>query len=126
LTGLTCWRRWKKFLRTRKNDLSIKIIGTEILVNPVKEAEELENQRLQELAEARQTKEDLRKGIASRPKAKASETSSTKNDVGRYLKEKLKNPPKDIASNDTKDVQGETAPSRLPPPHKKTTSGKLR
>jgi peptidyl-prolyl cis-trans isomerase-like protein 2 len=102
---------------------AIKIIGTEILVNPVKEAEELENQRLQELAEARQTKEDLQKGIASRPKAKASETSSAKNDVGRYLKEKLKDPPKDIASNDTKDVQGETAPSRLPPPPKKTTFG---
>jgi peptidyl-prolyl cis-trans isomerase-like protein 2 len=102
---------------------AIKIIATEILVNPVKEAEELENKRLQELAEARQTKEDLRKGIASRPKAKASETSSTKNDVGRYLKEKLKNPPKDSATNDTKDISGETAPSRLPPPPKKTTFG---
>jgi peptidyl-prolyl cis-trans isomerase-like protein 2 len=101
---------------------AIKIIATEILVNPVKEAEDLENQRLQELAEARKTKEDLRKGIA-RPKAKASETSSTKNDVGRYLKEKLKNPSKDSASNDTKEIQGETAPSRLPPPPKKTTFG---
>jgi peptidyl-prolyl cis-trans isomerase-like protein 2 len=100
----------------------IKIIATEIIVNPAKEAEELENKRLQELAEARKAKEDLRKGIIQ-PKAKASETASTKNDVGRYLKEKLKNPSKDSASNDTKDVQGETAPSRLPPPPKKTTFG---
>jgi peptidyl-prolyl cis-trans isomerase-like protein 2 len=102
---------------------AIKIIGTEILVNPVKEAEDLENQRLQELAEARKVKEDLRKGIVSRPKVEASETASTKSDVGRYLKEKLKNPSKDSASTDTKDIQGETAPSRLPPPPKKTTFG---
>jgi hypothetical protein len=103
---------------------AIQIIATEILVNPAKEAEELENKRLQELAEARQTNEDLRKGISSRPKAKAPETSSTENDVGRYLKkEKLKNPSKDSASNDTKDIQGEPAPSRLPPPPKKTTFG---
>jgi peptidyl-prolyl cis-trans isomerase-like protein 2 len=99
----------------------IQIIATEILVNPVKEAEDLESKRLQDLAEARKTKEDLRKGIVQ-PKANV-ETASTKNDVGRYLKEKLKKPSKDSASNDTKDVQGEIAPSRLPPPPKKTTFG---
>jgi peptidyl-prolyl cis-trans isomerase-like protein 2 len=102
---------------------AIKIIATEILVNPASDAEELENQRLQELAEARQTKEERRKGISSRPKACVSEASSPPNDVGRYLKEKLKNPSKARPSNDVKDIQGDPAPSRLPPPPKKTTFG---
>jgi peptidyl-prolyl cis-trans isomerase-like protein 2 len=102
---------------------AIKIIATEIVVNPVKEAEDLEDKRVEGLVEARKIKEDLRKGIVSRPKTEALETASTKSDVGRYLKEKLKNPSKDSASNDTKDVAGETAPSRLPPPPKKTTFG---
>ena len=66
---------------------TITIIKTEILVDPAKEAEELEYQRLQERAQAR-AEESKRKaamavGKSAKPK-KAPQTNSV-NTIGKYL-----------------------------------------
>jgi len=109
----------------------IKIISTNVLIDPAKEAEDSEYQRLQKLAQAREKKtRGLEKG-----NIKSSESSRKKNppadeppQVGRYLKDKLK-AAKSAKSRQEKDksevstTAGTIRSSRLPPPPKKTTFG---
>ena len=101
----------------------IKIIATEIVVNPAKEAAAMETQRLQEIAESRHIKEGRRKGVPAAPKAAAPKVSSS---VGRYLKQKPNSTAKEGTSDDpanTATTKSDAAPSRLSPPPKKTSFG---
>ena len=92
----------------------IEILGTEILVDPAKEAEDLERERLQALADAR-SKKSKAKSTVKRPKADGEDSSSTPSSVGKYLKSKNKTTASFSSSS------SEVRPtSRLPPPPKKT------
>lgn len=95
----------------------IKILGTDVLVDPAKEAQELEQKRLQKLVASRENpSKDGTKEYGAKPAAAAK--MPEKEEIGRYLK--LKD-----ASSSGKQAAAldEAIPSRLPPPPKSTTFG---
>jgi peptidyl-prolyl cis-trans isomerase-like 2 len=96
----------------------IKILGTDVLVDPANEARELEQKRLEKLVASRQqpSKDGSTSDIA-KPADVAKKPEMP--EVGRYLKQKLKDPSKDKQAEGTDG----SMPSRLPPPPKSTTFG---
>jgi peptidyl-prolyl cis-trans isomerase-like protein 2 len=95
----------------------IKILGTDVLVDPYREARELEQKRLQTLI----AKRTGGNSAGQLPAVAAATTmqEQPKNQVGRYLK---KPAPPAVQKNDD-DESSAAIPSRLPPPPKKTTFG---
>jgi peptidyl-prolyl cis-trans isomerase-like protein 2 len=96
---------------TDKNDCptqDITIVQTVILENPAEEARILEQKRLQALSDARQKP----KTVKPQPKP-AGSPKQQKNEVGRYLKDKLKK-----AAKADEEEAGDTPVIAKPPPSK--------
>ena len=106
----------------------LKIEKVEVLVNPAKDAEDLERKRLEEVMESKRQQElawkestlGKRKGSnSSNPRTAASPSAQrSKTEIGKYLK-------KTNSQKSTSGTQADPEPrvSRLPPPPKKTKFG---
>jgi len=120
----------------------IKIISVDVLVNPVKEAEEKERVRIEERVAARERKDATKRTSALGKVKKAdkagalqqvsNERSQSTNSIGKYLPKALLNSAELEVNQAKKNKEKGTnsssktpamIPSRLPPPPKKTTFG---
>ena len=100
----------------------IKIVGTDVLKDPAQEARQIEEERIRELVRERRGGRQVKR--ASRSSVAAGPDAAGRQDVGRYLKEKLKaTTGSAMASDEASTEFGGKNPSRLPPPPKKTKFG---
>ena len=132
IQGMDVLREMKK-VPTDKKDRPVHemtITGVVVLVNPGKEAEELERERLEKLVSEKNSEVESRKASAlGRKSVQASNpTSSTKPStetsapaIGKYLSKRLK--PASAKSSAADDEELKVKATRLPPPPKKTSFG---
>ena len=143
--GMEVLQKMEQVPTDKKNDRpmsEIKIIQMDILNDPAKQARELEEQRIMELVRARRrhhqakmmmmmTAVQNKRGGSQKLAAATTTTttttnsddSSSANEVGRFLKDRLKKQSSATtatAAFSTKGLTQEQKPSRLPPPPKKT------
>ena len=97
----------------------VKILGTDVLVDPYQEARDMEQKRLQKIIAKRTMSMSTPSSNLSTAKQPRPSSLQDKSLVGRYLK-KDATQKKDVATGDGDDS---AVPMRLPPPPKKTNFG---
>jgi peptidyl-prolyl cis-trans isomerase-like 2 len=97
----------------------VKIIKTEVMVDPAMEARELEQKRLEKLIETRQ--HDKERLLAPKASTKAELPAAEKHAVGRYLQQSQK--PKNDTTDQRDPADVPVVTRRLPPPPKNSKFG---